>query len=277
MKLNNESVAVITGAGSGIGRALSNRLASDGVRGLVISDVNMEGLDETAELLKKYNTEVITLRCDVSQLSEIEKLRDTALDRFGIVSHLFNNAGVGLVGRTEEVSFADMQWLFDINFWGTVYGTKLFLPVFRKQDFGDIINISSIFAFISPPGQSAYCASKSAVQGFTECVRHELAGTNINAFCVHPGGIKTSIAKDARKGENAPIEDVEKAPIIFEKITFNTAETAADTIVDGVNKGKVRILIGRDAIQVSAVQRLFPKRYFKILDWLSGGMLSEFK
>jgi short-subunit dehydrogenase len=277
MSIDRQSVAVITGAGSGIGRALALRLATDGARGLVLSDVNMEGLAETVQLLDKYDTTVVSLEADVARLSDIEKLRDKALDEFEAVTHLFNNAGVGLVGRVEEISFEDMKWLFDINFWGTVYGTKTFLPVFRKQEFGHIINISSIFGFISPPGQSAYSASKSAVQGFTESLRHELVGTNIKTCCVHPGGIKTSIAKDARKGENAPIEDKERAPIVFEKITFNTAETAANTIVNGINRGNSRVLIGKDAIQVSAIQRLFPKRYFKILDWLSGGMLSEFR
>lgn len=277
MSISKDSVAVITGAGSGIGRALALRFAEERVAGIAISDVNETGLNETAEMVKANDTEVLTSIVDVSKLEDVQRFADEIIKKFGRATHLVNNAGVGLVGRTEEVSIEDMKWLMDINFWGTVYGTKLFLPIMRKQNFGHIVNISSVFGLFSPPGQSTYCASKFAVRGFTESLRHELEGTNIFVSCVHPGGIRTNIAKAAKQGENAPDEDKKQASIIFDKLAHTTPEQAADTIIKGIKAKNPRILIGTDALQISAVQRLFPKRYFKIMDRLSGGMLSKFR
>ena len=198
MSINSESVAVITGAASGIGRALSERFANEGIKGIAISDVDEDGLRETAELVRHSGTPALISKIDVTQLEEIERFADEIIDEFGSATHLINNAGVGLVGRTEEVSFEDMKWLMDINFWGTVYGTKVFLPIMRRQNMGHIVNISSVFGLMAPPGQSTYCASKFAVRGFTESLRHELDGTNISVSCVHPGGVRTNIAKSAK-------------------------------------------------------------------------------
>jgi short-subunit dehydrogenase len=277
MSLNSESVAVITGSGSGIGRALAVRFAEEKVSGIAVSDVNEKNLNETAEMVKKFGVEVLTSIVDVSKREDFQRFSDEIIEKFGRATHLINNAGVGLIGRTEEVSIEDIEWLMSINFWGTVYGTKIFLPIFRKQDFGHIVNISSVFGFIAPPGQSAYCASKFAVRGFTEALRHELDGSNIFVSCVHPGGIRTNIAKQARKGENAPEEDKKQAPIIFDKLAQTSPEQAAETIVKGIKSKNPRILIGNDALQISLFYRLFPKKYFKIMDRISGGMLSKFR
>ncbi len=277
MSISNDSVVVITGAGSGIGRELAVALAAEGVRGLALSDRNEETLAETVGKLPESGTEILSDSLDVSSLDAVESHRDSVIEKFGSASHVFNNAGVGLVGRTEEVSFEDMEWLMDINFWGTVYGTKVFLPVFRKQGYGHVINFSSVFGLIAPPGQSTYCASKFAVRGFTESLRHELDGTEIHVTSVHPGGVKTNIARDAKKGENAPQEDKDMAPVIFEKITRTTPAVAAATIIKGVKARNPRVLIGSDAFQMSVIQRLFPKRYFKLMDRISGGMLSKFR
>lgn len=277
MSISKDSVAIITGAGSGIGRALALRFVEERVTGIAISDVNETGLNETAEMLKAENVDTLTSIVDVAKREDIQRFADEIVKRFGRATHLVNNAGVGLIGRTEEVSIEDMKWLMDINFWGTVYGTKIFLPIMRRQNFGHIVNISSVFGLFSPPGQSTYCASKFAVRGFTESLRHELEGTNIFVSCVHPGGIRTNIAKAAKQGENAPDEDKKQASIIFDKLAQTTAEQAADTIIKGIKAKNPRILIGTDAFQISAVQRLFPKRYFKIMDRISGGMLSKFR
>lgn len=277
MTLGKDSIAVVTGAASGIGRALSVALAREPVRGIVVCDVNADELAKTVRKVEETGAEVISIEIDVSRLAEIERLKDFSIKEYGTVTHLFNNAGVGLVGRTEEVSFEDMKWLFDINFWGTVYPTKLFLPVFRGQGFGHIINISSVFGFIAPPGQSTYCASKFAVRGFTESLRHELEGSDIEVTCVHPGGIRTNIARSAKKGQKAPQEDKEMAPVIFDKLARTLPEDAAKTIIRGVKAASPRVLIGSDARQISAIQRIFPKGYFRIMDRISGGMLSKFK
>ncbi len=277
MSLTRKSVVAITGAGSGIGRALALNLAAESVSGIAIADLDEAGLHETEKLLTDKGAEVFSVQIDVAKLEDVQQFADGAIERFGSVTHLINNAGVGLVGRTEEISFEDIKWLMDINFWGTVYGTKLLLPVFRKQGFGHLVNISSVFGFISPPGQSAYCASKFAVRGFTESLRHELEGSGIFVSCVHPGGIMTNIAKNSRKGENASLEDKEFAPVMLAKLAPTTADQAARTIIRGIKSKNPRILIGNDARQISAVQRLFPKRYFKIMDRLTGGLLSKYK
>lgn len=277
MSLTNKSIAVITGAASGIGRALAVRLAAENIAGIALSDVNKKGLEETAELIKDFGVEILTSVVDVSKREDFQRFADEILEKFGRATHLINNAGVGLIGRTEEVSIEDIEWLMGINFWGTVYGTKIFLPILRKEKLAHIINISSVFGIIAPPGQSAYCASKFAVRGFTESLRHELEDSNVLVSCVHPGGIKTNIAKQARKGENAPEEHKKQAPIIFDKLAQTTPEQAAETVVRGIKQKNPRILIGNDAIQISAIQRLFPKRYFKIMDKLSGGRLSKMK
>ncbi len=277
MSVTDESVAVITGAGSGIGRALAQRFAKAGIKGIAISDVNEDSLKETAESLAEFGVPCLMDVVDVSRPDQIERFAATVLNEFKTATHLVNNAGVGLVGRTEQVSLDDMRWLMDINFWGTVYGTKVFLPIMRSQGAGHIINVSSVFGLMAPPGQSTYCASKFAVRGFTESLRHELYGTNISVSCVHPGGVKTNIARSARKGENAPEEDKRIAPVILDKVARTSAEEAAEIIFRGIMKRNPRILIGSDAAQISAIQRLFPKRYYRIMDRISGGMLSKFR
>jgi butyryl-CoA dehydrogenase len=277
MSLSNKSIAVVTGAASGIGRALAQRLADEKVEGIAISDVNEEGLSETAEMVKAKNVEVLTSKVDVANLEEIQRFADEIINKFGKATHLINNAGVGMVGRVEQLSLEDMEWMMNINFWGTVYGTTTFLPILKKQEIGHIVNLSSVFGFIAPPGQSAYCASKFAVRGFTECLRHELEDTNVHISVVHPGGIRTNIVKNARRGEAATDGDMQIADEMLDKLAKTTPEKAADVIVKGIKAKNPRILIGPDARQISLVQRLFPKRYFKIMDTMMGGMLSKYK
>ena len=277
MSLSQQSIVAITGAGSGIGRALTIRLSKEPIAGIAIADKNEKGLNETLALIGDDAVEVMTSVVDVSKLEDVQRFESEILEKFSTVTHLINNAGVGMVGRVEQLSFNDIEWMMDINFWGTVYGTKVFLPIFRQQGFGHIVNISSVFGLISPPGQSAYCASKFAVRGFTEVLRHELEDSDIFVSCVHPGGIKTDIVKNARRGELATDEDMELAPIMLEKLALTTPDKAAEKIIKGIKTKNPRILIGRDAAQISLVQRLFPKRYFGLLDRLTGGFLSKYK
>lgn len=277
MSLTNESVAVITGAGSGIGRALAVRFAEENVAGVSISDVNEKGLKETAEMVRAKDTEVLTSIVDVAKLEDIQRFADETVEKFGRATHLVNNAGVGLVGRFEQLSLEDFEWMMSINFWGTVYGTKVFLPILQKEKLGHIVNLSSVFGFISPPGQTAYCASKFAVRGFTESLRHEFLDSNILISVVHPGGIRTDIVKNARRGKAATDEDMEIAVEMLDTLAKTTPEKAADTIVRGIKSKNPRILIGSDARQISIIHRLFPKRYFKIMDTIKGGMLSKYR
>ena len=277
MSLTNKSVVVVTGAASGIGRALAVQLANDGVAGLALSDRNEKGLGETAEIIGDSDAEVMTSFVDVSKREDIQRFADETIGKFGRATHLINNAGVGMVGRVEQLSIEDMEWMMNINFWGTVYGTTTFLPILQKEKVGHIVNLSSVFGFIAPPGQSAYCASKFAVRGFTECLRHELQNSSVLVSVVHPGGIKTSIVKNARRGESATDSDMKIADEMLDKLANTTPEKAAKTIIKGIKSKNPRILIGMDARQISLIHRMFPKRYFKIMDTIMGGMLSKYK
>ncbi|MEO6587820.1 MAG: SDR family NAD(P)-dependent oxidoreductase [Pyrinomonadaceae bacterium] len=273
MSLTNESVAVITGAASGIGRALAVCLAEEKIAGIAISDVNESGLNETFETVEKLNVSVSKHIVDVSKLEEVERLKDEVLTKHSRVTHLINNAGVGLFGSFEQISLNDFEWLMNINFWGVVYGCKTFLPVLKQQEKAHIINLSSVFGFIAPPEQTAYCASKFAVRGFTESLKHELAGTNVIVSSVHPGGIKTNIARNSKLGKDTPEKYKTQGTKFFDKVAQTTSEQAAETIVRGIKKENPRILIGKDAHAISYIHRLFPKNYLRVLEKISGHKL----
>ncbi len=274
MSLSNNSVAVITGAASGIGRALAVRLAQESVAGVAISDVNEAGLTETAAMVEAVGVSVSTHIIDVSKLDQVQRLADEAVARHGRVTHLINNAGVGVLGTFEQLSIEDFEWLMNINFWGVVYGCKVFLPLLRQQDSAHIVNVSSVFGFIAPQEQSAYCSSKFAVRGFTESLRHELAGSNVVVSAVHPGGIKTNIVRNSRVGADALEEWKQQGVKLFDKVAKTTPETAADVIVKGIKANNPRILIGQDAFAISILSRLFPKRYLGLIERLSGHKMS---
>lgn len=278
MSLTKESVVVITGAASGIGRALAVRLAQEPIAGIAISDVNAEGLAETEKLINNSNLKVTAHRVNVADEAEMRAFVDEVVKSHGRVTHLINNAGVALGGSVSEVSLEDMRWLMNINFWGVVYGSKLFLPYLEKEKSAHIVNFSSLYGIIAPPGQATYCASKFAVRGFTEALRHELEDTNIAVSVIHPGGVKTNIANNAKLGEGVTLSEQEIA-IRKEKMNENlsrtTPEQAAEIIVRGIKNRNPRILIGIDAGILSRIARLFPRRYFSIIDFISGGRLKN--
>ena len=274
MSLNSNSVAVITGAASGIGRALAVRLAAEKIAGIAISDVNEAGLAETAAMAEQHGVPVSTHTIDVSKIEEVQRLADEAVAKHGRVTHLINNAGVGVMGNFEQLSIEDFEWLMSINFWGVIYGCKVFLPILQAQESAHILNVSSVFGFIAPEEQTAYCASKFAVRGFTESLRHELAGTNVTVSAIHPGGIKTNIARNSRVGKDTPEEWKQQGAKFFDKVARTSPETAAEVIVKGIKDRNPRILIGQDAYAISTISRLFPKRYLRLIERISGHKMS---
>lgn len=274
MTLSNQSVAVITGAASGIGRALAVRLAQEGIGGIAISDINETDLNKTADTIADLRVSVSPHIVDVSKLEQVQRFAAEVVAKHGRVTHLINNAGVGLVGTFDQLSIEDFEWLMGINFWGVVYGTKVFLPIMLQQESSHLVNISSVFGLIAPPEQSAYCASKFAVRGFTESLRHELAETNVSVSCVHPGGVKTNIIRNARVGECALEEWKTQGTEFFDKITQTTADEAAEIILKGIKKKDPRILVGRDAKEISKIARIFPKKYLKVLERLNHHKMS---
>lgn len=260
-------VAVITGAGSGIGRALAARLAREKMS-LALADIDAAGLEETIRSLgpASPSAAISTHKVDVSDAVQVERFASEVIDRHRRVTLLINNAGVAMAGTIEELSLAEIDWLIRINFWGVVHGVKIFLPVLRREPRAHIVNVSSIYGIISPAGQSAYCASKFAVRGFTEVLMHELEGSSITVSCVHPGGIRTAIAQRARIA--AAVKDPSQREIAiaaFNRVSRTTPETAAERIVEGIERSEPRILIGSDAIQIDRMQRLMPVRYWRIM------------
>jgi NAD(P)-dependent dehydrogenase (short-subunit alcohol dehydrogenase family) len=258
------AVAVVTGAASGIGRALAVELARQGAQ-LALADVNSAGLEETHRLLGSAPARTYTV--DVSDAAAVESFARQVEKDFGRTSILVNNAGVALYGTFAEVSIKDIEWLMGINFWGVIHGCKFFLPQFETG--AHIVNISSVFGLIGPPGQSAYCSSKFAVRGFSECLREELRDAGIHVTCVHPAGIATSIANKARAGALAQVEDLDQRREQFTKALTIPAEEAAQVIVRAIVANKDRVLIGKDAYRIDFLQRLAPARATAMLTrWL---------
>jgi NAD(P)-dependent dehydrogenase (short-subunit alcohol dehydrogenase family) len=267
MKINQTTVAVVTGAASGIGRALALRLAQEGVS-LAVADVRAEALDETAQMLKPAGSsprKVTTHVVDVADKERVAAFAREVVEAHGRASLLINNAGVGLFGTAEQLSIEDIEWLMGVNFWGVVHGVKHFLPILRREPQAHIVNISSVFGIVGPAGHSAYAASKFAVRGFTEALRHELFGGPIRVSVVHPGGVKTNIAINARPGAGADQAAVERERAIFNIAARTTPDTAADRIVRGVLRDEERILVGPDAWAIDRIQRWAPVKYWRLV------------
>lgn len=267
MKSFKNKVAAVTGAGSGIGQALAIELAKQGCH-LALSDVNEAGLAKTVELLATYPIKVTTQKVDVANRTEIADWAKFVVDQHGQVNLIFNNAGVAMGSTAEGISYEDLEWLIGINFWGVVYGTKEFLPFLKQSGDGHIINISSMFGLTAQPTQSAYNASKFAVRGFTESLRQELDMQNagVSATCIHPGGIRTNIAKAARMNNSVQSlgMDPVKSQDAFDKLLRTPADDAAQQILEAVRKNRRRLLIGADAKVVDIIQRILPQGYQKI-------------
>ena len=260
----SEGVAVITGAGSGMGRCLAQQLAAMG-SSLALADLSENGLSETIASLGTTKGHVTRHLVNVADETGVKAFAAEVAAQHGRATILFNNAGVALLGNFEEYSLADFRWLMDINFWGVVYGVTYFLPLLEKEKRAHIVNTSSLLGFFGAAGQSAYCASKFAVRGFTESLHHELLGSNVGVTCVHPGFIRTAIAKHAKTGERAADTIKKESMARFARVARTDPDVAAAKILRGVEKGSARVLIGPDAYFVDIWQRLKPSSYWSLL------------
>lgn len=264
MKNFSGRVAVITGAGSGIGRALARQLGDRGCI-LALADQDTETLKEAAEEVRRAGARCSIHTVDVSDRNAVEAFAVAVAAEHREVHLLFNNAGVTLVDSVQNLDYDDFDWLMNINFWGVVYGTKAFLPQLRAAEEAHIVNVSSLFGLLALPLQSAYNASKFAVRGFTEALKMELAGSSVAVSCVHPGGIKTSIARNARMRTESLGLSREDLTAGFDKAARTTAEQAAARIIRGIEKKQRRILVGVDAKIADLIVRWFPGSYEKIM------------
>ena len=264
MGMLDGGVAVITGAGSGIGRCLAQQLSAMG-SSLALADVNESGLNETLGSLGPARGKVTRHLVDVAQQARVQAFAEEVAAQHGRATLLFNNAGVALLGQFAEYSLADFRWLMDINFWGVVYGVAYFLPLLKKEKRAHIVNTSSLLGFFGAAGQSAYCASKFAVRGFTESLRHELLGSNVGVTCVHPGFIRTAIAMHAKPGERSSESIKKESMARFQRLARTNPDVAAAKILRSVEKGVARVLIGPDAYFVDIWQRLKPSNYWNLL------------
>jgi NAD(P)-dependent dehydrogenase (short-subunit alcohol dehydrogenase family) len=267
VKSFENKVAAITGAGSGIGRALAVELGRHKCD-VALSDVNEQGLLDTVEQVRGLGVHVTSQRVDVADREAVHAWADQVVDEHGKANLIFNNAGVALASTVEGMSYGDFEWLMDVNFWGVVHGTKAFLPHLKASGDGHIINISSVFGLVGIPSQSAYNSAKFAVRGFTESLRQELdmMSYGVSASSVHPGGIKTGIARSSRIDRSVRdlgISDTDSRER-FEKSFITGADKAARVILDGVRRNQRRILVGPDARVFDWVVRLLPSTYQRI-------------
>ena len=266
MKTFEHRVAAITGASSGIGRALALELAARRCDLALSSNSNQKALAETAAMASKHGVKVTTSKVDVARNEQVLAWADQVVKDHGRVNLIINNAGVVFAGTVAGTAISDYEWVMGINYWGVVYGTKAFLPHLEASGEGHIVNVSSVFGLFAQPGMSAYNSSKFAVRGFTESLRQELdmAKNGVSATCVHPGGVKTNIAASARTSESLSAVTGGSAAAgmqSFEKLLNTTAEQAAKAILTGVRKNARRVLIGVDARAADGMQRLLPGTY----------------
>ncbi|WP_414828894.1 SDR family NAD(P)-dependent oxidoreductase [Alteromonas sp. H39] len=269
MQLDNQTV-VLTGAASGIGRALALLLAKQGCH-LALIDCNENGLNDTLASLPKLGRRHSLHVADLADRDAVEALPDKVTGEHGTVNMLINNAGVAIGGSFEQASADDFDWLMQINFHAVVSLCRGFLPLLKSSASpAKIVNVSSLYGLIAPPHQSAYSASKFAVRGFSNALRHELSGSNVSLLVVHPGGVATDIANSAKAPEGISPEEVRLHKKQMNKLLRMPPEKAAETIIKAIRSDKHRVIVGLDAKIVSVIERLMPVNYWRVIEKLTG-------
>jgi short-subunit dehydrogenase len=264
-----DRVAVVTGAASGIGRAIALALARRGCH-LTLVDIDAGGLGATAREAEAFGVRAVARRMDVTDRVAVAALPAEVRAAHGRVDLLVNNAGVAVGGTFEQVSEADFDWLIAINFDAVVRMTRAFLPLLQTSDDARIVNLSSIYGIVAPAGQAAYAASKFAVRGFSNALRHELEGTRVGVTVVHPGGVATAIARSARVPAGISAEEIERRRAAADRKLRMPPARAGEIIVRAVERRRARVLVGADAVVVALLERLAPVGYWSVLRRMIG-------
>ena len=267
-------VAVVTGAASGMGRSLALQLAQERAL-LALSDVDVEGLAETARLARARGARVHEQRLDVADRDAVAAYAEAVVAEYGTVNLVINNAGIALHGDVEHLTVKDVERIVDVDFYGVVHGTMAFLPHLIASGEGTLVNTSSLFGLIAMPGQSAYNAAKFAVRGFTEALREEMlvTGRPVTVTCVHPGGIRTSIARNATVVGGHDVSTL--AELFDTKLARMSADDAARVILRGARKGRARVLVGADARALDVLQRATGSGYQRVVAWAAKKVMPE--
>lgn len=268
MAFFTDKVAVITGAGSGIGRALAWDLAQRGAR-LAVSDVDVDGLAQTTERIEQLGAEVHSRVLDVSQREQVYAYAEEVKEHFGVVHQIYNNAGIAYMGDVLEMDDKTLDRVMDVDFYGVANGTRAFLPHVIESGDGAVVNVSSVFGLFAVPSQSAYNAAKFAVRGYTEALAMEMkaAGHPVRVTCVHPGGVRTNIVRNAEVDGKRDAAAIQSS---FDRITLTKPPKAARTILSAVEKGRSRVLVGPDAHVLDAASRLLATRFHPLVRRLAG-------
>ena len=266
MKNLNEKVVALTGAGSGIGRCLAIQLSQLGTH-LSLADVDEEGLKETKALLSK-DIIVSTHLVDVADREQVYAWAEETIKAHGHVDCIINNAGVAFTASIEEINYKDFDWVFKIVFYGVLYGTKAFLPYLKNRPDAHIVNISSVNGFIATPRNGAYACAKHAVKALNQTLQQELKNTSVNVTSVHPGGVRTNIARNSGSDDS---EEIQQERIVgFDQIAGTSAEKAATIIIKSILKNRKRQLVGVDAMVIDVLSRLFPQKFSDAMGCLYG-------
>lgn len=266
-------VAVVTGAAAGMGRSLAIQLAEAGAR-VAVCDVDSLGLEETASRCRAAGAAPVVALVNVAEREAMNTFAARVASELGGVDYVFNNAGIAFAGIVERTEDKDFERVIDVDFWGVYNGTKAFLPYLLESDEGHLVNTSSVFGLFAVPSQSAYNAAKFAVRGFTESLRQEMlaSGHNVKVSCVHPGGIRTDVARNATSAEG----EIDPGLVgLFDKLALTSSDAAAGTILRGAAQGKPRILVGPDAHVMDLTIRLLGSRYQRPLAWAAGRALPQ--
>ncbi len=260
----NGKVAVVTGASSGIGRATALELARQGCDVAMCCKSDVDSLNEAAAEVRQLGRRALAAQVDVADREAVFAFAGRVISELGDVHILVNNAGVGLVAPVDKMEWEDFEWIMQINFWGVVYCTRAFLPQLKKHP-SHIVNVSSVWGLMGSPGQAAYTSSKFAVRGYTEALSMELADTSVTVSVVHPGGVKTDIARKARFGASfGAMKNHEVSVELLDRFSITSAERAAKILVKAIRRRRRRVLLGPDAVVLDALLRLFPSRYQRI-------------